>query len=95
MKTAALLTTALLLSACATLPAPVPPQPAEPAKPSVPYPSLDMQAQIDSLGIQVARLENQLESLHTRIQQLERQSSAPRAAAAAPRRPPVARRCRC
>ena len=90
MKTAALLTTALLLSACATLPAPVPPQPAEPAKPSVPYPSLDMQAQIDSLGIQVARLENQLESLHTRIQQLERQSSAPRAAAAAPRRPPVA-----
>ena len=68
MKTAALLTTALLLSACATLPAPVPPQPAEPAKPSVPYPSLDMQAQIDSLGIQVARLENQLESLHTRIQ---------------------------
>lgn len=87
MKTAALLTTALLLSACATLPAPVPTQP---AKPSVPYPSLDMQAQIDSLGIQVARLENQLESLHTRIQQLERQSSAPRAAAAAPRRPPVA-----
>lgn len=57
MKTTALLSATLLLSACATLPAPVPTQPAEPAKPSVPYPSLDMQAQIDSLGIQVARLE--------------------------------------
>ena len=90
MKTAALLTAALLLSACATLPAPMPAEPVEAAKPAVPYPSLDMQTQIDSLGIQVARLENQLESLHTRIQQLERQSSAPRAAAAAPRRPPVA-----
>lgn len=90
MKTTALLSATLLLSACATLPAPVPPQPAEPAKPSVPYPSLDMQAQIDSLGIQVARLENQLESLHTRIQQLERQNTAPRTAAPAPRRPPVA-----
>ena len=90
MKTAALLTAALLLGACATLPPPVHTEPAEPAKPAVPYPSLDMQAQIDSLGIQVARLEKQLESLHTRIQQLERQSSAPRAAAAAPRRPPVA-----
>ncbi len=91
MKTAALLTAALLLGACATLPPPVHTEPAEPAKPAVPYPSLDMQAQIDSLGIQVARLENQLESLNTRIQQLERQGAAPRTAAAAPRRlPPVA-----
>ena len=32
----------------------------------------------------------QLESLHTRIQQLERQNTAPRTAAPAPRRPPVA-----
>ena len=56
MKTAALLTAALLLSACATLPAPMPAEPVEAAKPAVPYPSLDMQTQIDSLGIQVARL---------------------------------------
>ena len=90
MKTAALLTAALLLSACATLPAPMPAEPVEAAKPAVPYPSLDMQTQIDSLGIQVARLENQLESLHTRIQQLERQNTALRTAAPATRRPSVA-----
>ncbi len=91
MKTTALLSATLLLSACATLPAPVPTPTGRTGQPSAPYPSLDMQAQIDSLGIQVARLENQLESLHTRIQQLERQKhrAAHRRACTAP-----AARCR-
>ena len=81
----------LILGACAAIepaaaPAPAaqiaPPAEAEPADTAIPYPTLDAESQINTLGLQVARLEKQLESLQTRIQQLERQSGY----AAAPRR---------
>lgn len=73
----------LILGACAAIepaaaPAPAaqiaPPAEAEPADTAIPYPTLDAESQINTLGLQVARLEKQLESLQTRIQQLERQS---------------------
>lgn len=92
MKHSTLLTlpALLLLNACAAIePAAIPAAPptaAQPAETSIPYPRIDAQSQIDNLGIQVARLEQQLESLQTRIQQLERQRPA---AAAATRRTPV------
>ncbi|UOO81063.1 tetratricopeptide repeat protein [Uruburuella testudinis] len=88
--TALLTLSALLLTACAAIepaaPAPAAPLPPAPAiaaeadDDTIPYPTLDTQSQIDNLGMQVARLEYQLNSLQTRIRQLERQS-APSAAA--------------
>ena len=44
--------------------------------PTIPYPILSNQHQIDQLGIQVARLEQHIEHLQTRLQQLERASSS-------------------
>ena len=47
---------------------------------AIPYPQLDTQEQIDRLGIQISRLEQHIEVLNTRIQQLERQQPPHRAA---------------
>ena len=44
--------------------------------PTIPYPILSNQHQIDQLGIQVARLEQHIEHLQTRLQQVERASSS-------------------
>lgn len=73
---------ALALSACAaTQPVSyqeeyfiLPDIPDEPLPPpsSIPYPQLNQQTQIDQLGIQVARLERDMSTLQTRIEQLER-----------------------
>ena len=49
---------------------------------AIPYPKLDTQEQIDRLGIQISRLEQHIEVLNTRIQQLERQQPPHRAAPA-------------
>ncbi|WP_416190608.1 tetratricopeptide repeat protein [Neisseria sp. CCUG12390] len=38
----------------------------------IPYPKLDQQTQIDQLGIQVARLEREMDMMQTRVGQLER-----------------------
>lgn len=72
---------ALALSACAaTQPAPygedsfiLPDIAGEPPlKPrGIPYPQLNEQTQIDQLGIQVARLERDMDMMQTRIEQLE------------------------
>ncbi|MDO5640309.1 MAG: tetratricopeptide repeat protein [Neisseria sp.] len=84
----------LMLGACAAIEPAAPPQaPAPEPEPAVtesttaiPYPTLDAQSQIDTLGLQIARLEHQLESLQTRIQQLERQHAPSPARTAAPPR---------
>ncbi|MCP1660912.1 tetratricopeptide repeat protein [Neisseria perflava] len=78
-----LLPFSLLISACAATSAPppsddsaiLPDLTAEPLpKKGIPYPQLNEQTQIDHLSIQVARLEREVDSLHTRVQQLERQN---------------------
>ena len=86
----------LLLAACATTAQ----QPSVPnAEPeteaasytSIPYPKPDSQEQIDRLGIQVSRLEQQIELLNTRLLQLERQpANRVPARSAAPRTLPQA-----
>lgn len=43
----------------------------------VPYPTIDTQAEIERLGIHVTRMQQQIESMQQRIQQLERASSVP------------------
>ncbi|QEY24717.1 tetratricopeptide repeat protein [Neisseria animalis] len=56
--------------------------PAEPLPAAgIPYPQLDKQTQIDQIGIQVARLEREIELLNTRIQQIERRNTPKRTAA--------------
>lgn len=81
-KPTLLILTVLCLSACASLPTPaatapeaVPEKATQTPPSAIPYPTLSSQNQIDQLGIQVARLEQQLEHLQTRIQQLERASA--------------------
>nr|WP_231990466.1 tetratricopeptide repeat protein [Neisseria zoodegmatis] len=68
-----------LLGACVSM---TPPAPAPDDKQSknnaIPYPEPDAQVQIDSLGIKVARLEKEVESLKTRVRQLERRSAVRR-----------------
>ncbi|MDO4641190.1 MAG: tetratricopeptide repeat protein [Neisseria sp.] len=44
---------------------------------SIRYPAPDAQTQINQLGIQVSRLEQQVQILQTRVRQLERRSSRP------------------
>ncbi|MDO1509009.1 MULTISPECIES: tol-pal system YbgF family protein [unclassified Neisseria] len=76
IKFSALLFSSLLLSACAGIPK-------QADKPSgIPYPEPDMQTQINTLGMQITRLEEQISGLQTRIRQLER-----RAPKQAPRQP--------
>ena len=86
----------LLLAACATT-APQPSIPnTEPEESiitytAIPYPQPDTQEQIDRLGIQVSRLEQQIELLNTRLLQLERQpANRVPARSAAPRTLPQA-----
>ncbi len=93
---------ALTLTACATPAAPPAPQAAPPVPPPaeaasgsklpppIPYPKLNPQDQIDRLGIQISRLQQQIDLLNSRIQQLERRSTAP--AVRTPRSAPVTRR---
>ena len=65
--------------------APPAPPPAEAASgsklpppiPAIPYPKLNPQDQIDRLGIQISRLQQQIDLLNSRVQQLERRSTAP------------------
>lgn len=97
--------TALSLTACATRAAPpapptMPPAPppAEaalgklpPPIPAIPYPKLNPQDQIDRLGIQISRLQQQIDLLNSRVQQLERRSSTP-TATRTPRVAPATRR---
>ena len=81
IKTTTLLLSALLLGACATHTPPVhsddafvlPDIPSEPSVQGIPYPQLDEQTQIDQIGIQVSRIEREINLLQTRVQQLERQ----------------------
>lgn len=69
-----------MVSACTTdqIPASeeafvLPDIPTEPLPPQgIPYPQLNEQTQIDQLGIQMARLEREINGLQTRVQQLER-----------------------
>lgn len=79
------------LSACATHQMPGKPASGNEAETeeNIHYPAPDTQTQIDQLGIQVSRLEQQIQSLQTRIKQLERKDT-PRAATvtAKPRRQP-------
>lgn len=83
----------MLLSACAAIePAAAPSTPelapvvAVETESAIPYPTLDAQSQIDNLGLQVARLAHQVDSLQTRIQQLERQNTTTPARPTAPTR---------
>lgn len=66
---------AVLLAACAQTgtSAQMPPQKA--AENRIPYPEPDTQAQINNMGIQIARLEKQVAALQTRVRQLERRSA--------------------
>ena len=48
--------------------------PDSPQKASVPYPKLDEQTQIDHLGVQVARIEREMEAVNLRLQQIEQQN---------------------
>lgn len=81
----------LMLAACSVgkLPSAAATQP-EPSKHVVKteedilYPIIDEQTQINQLGIQLARLEQQVQTLQTRVQQLERRNK-PRVAASTPR----------
>lgn len=81
-RTPALPALLLCLSACANLPAPAATAPkTTPAEKRIPYPEPDTQAQLNNLGIQVSRLEKQVESLQTRVRQLERRAPAARSSA--------------
>ncbi|MBF0802790.1 MULTISPECIES: tol-pal system YbgF family protein [unclassified Neisseria] len=76
-KFPALLFCVFLLNACADMAAsPAPATQSRPPQARIPYPEPDMQAQIHKLGIQTARLEQQIESLQTRVRQLERRPAA-------------------
>ncbi len=76
---ALLLSSVLLLNACANTGAsPSSATQGNPPDARIPYPEPDTQAQIDNLGIQMARLEKQIESLQTRVRQLERRAPAAR-----------------
>ncbi|KLT72059.1 hypothetical protein PL75_10245 [Neisseria arctica] len=83
-KTCLVSLSSIFLSACAVTaqPSAVAPDTGNPppyireTKP-VPYPTVDTQSEIERLGIHVARMQQQIESLQQRIQQLERASSVP------------------
>ena len=70
----------LLLTACTAAPQPAPAPAAAPApNPSaadIPYPAPDLQSQIDNMGMEIAKLQNQIDTLQTRIRQLERNRPA-------------------
>ncbi|EGZ45352.1 tetratricopeptide repeat protein [Neisseria wadsworthii] len=74
-----------LLTACAVGRPPVPVTHAPTTQPEPPkhvvkteedvlYPTIDAETQINQLGIQLARLEQQVQTLQTRVQQLERRN---------------------
>ncbi|MDO4226960.1 tol-pal system YbgF family protein [Neisseria sp.] len=76
---ALLISSVLLLNACANTGAsPSSATQGNPPDARIPYPEPDTQAQINNLGIQMARLEKQIESLQTRVRQLERRAPAAR-----------------
>lgn len=76
-KLPALLFSVLLLNACANTGAPASsPTRGNPPETRIPYPEPDTQAQINNLGVRMARLEKQVESLQTRVRQLERRTPA-------------------
>ena len=77
----------LLLNACAsTVPKPksgdtfmLPDIPTAATEPSaIPYPDLNTMTQIERLGMQVERLEREMENTNQRLQQLEKQNKTPR-----------------
>lgn len=77
----------ILLNACAsTAPKPksgdtfmLPDIPTAAAESSaIPYPDLNTMTQIERLGIQVERLEREMENTNQRLQQLEKQNKTPR-----------------
>ncbi|QEY26421.1 tetratricopeptide repeat protein [Neisseria zalophi] len=70
----ALLTGILILNACANITPNTASRPIEdaPANNAIPYPEPDMQSQIHQLSVEVTRLEKHIETLETRIRQLER-----------------------
>ncbi|MCS4533642.1 tetratricopeptide repeat protein [Neisseria montereyensis] len=70
----ALLTGILILNACANITPDTAPRPIEDvsADNAIPYPEPDMQSQIHQLGVEITRLEQHIETLETRIRQLER-----------------------
>lgn len=67
-----------LLAACA---ATHPPSTDAGKNNTIPYPEPDKQFQINNLGIKIARLEKEIESLKTRVRQLERRPATNRQAA--------------
>lgn len=67
-----------LLGACVNMTPPPAPDDKQSKNNAIPYPEPDAQVQINSLGIKVARLEKNVESLKTRVRQLERRSAVRR-----------------
>lgn len=69
----------LLLSACAGITTSAPHADHQPNQAdAIPYPEPDAQFQINNLGIKIARLEKEVDSLKTRVRQLERRPAANR-----------------
>lgn len=80
IRTPALLTSILILNACANITPNTASRSIEdaPANNAIPYPEPDMQSQIHQLSVEITRLEKHIETLETRIRQLERRPGSSR-----------------